>query len=115
MRYAIVSMDNRGRLADQSIMAALGWKPGDRVNIGVSLGAVVIQAHDEGVFALNAKAHLFVPASVRRWCALQAGDRVLLAAAPDHGALVVHTMATLDAMLQRHHAALAGGDSDDQP
>jgi hypothetical protein len=58
---------------------------------------------------------VFVPASVRRWCALEAGDRVLLAAAPDSGVLVVHTMATLDAVLERHHAALAGGEIDDQP
>jgi hypothetical protein len=113
MRYAIVALDNRGRLADQSIMAALRWGPGQRVDIGISAGAVVIQARDEGVFRLNAKRHVFVPAAVRRWWALAAGDRVLLAAAPDHGVLVVHTMAALDAMLVRYHTAVGGGDRDE--
>lgn len=56
-----------------------------------------------------------MPVAVRRWCAVRAGDRVLLVAAPDRGVLVVHTMAALDAMLGRYHAALAGGESDEQP
>jgi hypothetical protein len=36
-------------------------------------------------------------------------------AAPDDGVLVVHTMATLGAALEHHHAARARGDSNDQP
>jgi bifunctional DNA-binding transcriptional regulator/antitoxin component of YhaV-PrlF toxin-antitoxin module len=115
MRYAIVIVDERGRFTDQSIVRALGWGPGDRLDIGVSCGAVVIRTSAEGVFALNARGHVPVPVAVRRWCAVRTGDRVLLAAAPEHGVLVVHTMAALDAMVERYHAAMAGGASDDQP
>ena len=114
MRYAIVSVDHRGRFTDQSLVRALGWRPRDRVDIGVSCGAVIIQAHHEGVFALNARGHVPIPAAVRRWCAVGAGDRVLLAAAPERGVLVVHTMAALDAMVVGYHAGLAGGEHDDQ-
>jgi bifunctional DNA-binding transcriptional regulator/antitoxin component of YhaV-PrlF toxin-antitoxin module len=115
LRYAIVTVDGRGRFTDQGIVRALGWGPGDRLDIGVSCGAVIIRAHDEGLFTLNARGHVPVPVAVRRWCAVRAGDRVLLVAAPDRGVLVVHTMAALDAMLGRYHAALAGGESDEQP
>ena len=53
--------------------------------------------------------YVFLPAAVRRWCGLEAGNQAFLAAAPEHGVLVVHTMATLDAMVVRHHATLAEG------
>jgi hypothetical protein len=65
------------------------------------------------VFTLTGKGHVLIPAAVRHWCVVGAGDRVLLAAAPDHGVLVVHTMAALDAMVMRYHASLLGGDRDD--
>jgi hypothetical protein len=115
MRYAIVSVDNRGRFTDQSMVRALGWSPGQRLDIGVSCGAVLVQPHDDGLFTLNPRGHVPFPVAVRRWCAVSPGDRVLLAAAPEHGVLVVHTMAALDAMLARYHTAVMGGEGDDQP
>ncbi|MFD2415527.1 hypothetical protein [Amycolatopsis pigmentata] len=49
--------------------------------------------------------------TVRHWCHLQAGDRVLLAAAPDRGVLIVSTMSALDSMVTAFHSASTGGDA----
>jgi hypothetical protein len=48
--------------------------------------------------------------TVRRWCGLAVGDRVLLAAEPADGLLVVYPPATLDAMIIQLHARALGGD-----
>jgi bifunctional DNA-binding transcriptional regulator/antitoxin component of YhaV-PrlF toxin-antitoxin module len=115
LRYAIVTVDDRGRFTDQSIVRAMGWGPGRRVETRVVSGVLVIQAKDGGLHALTPKGHVQLPTAVRQWFAMGAGDRVLLAAAPDRGVLVVHTMAALDAMLERYHGALAGGEPDERP
>ncbi|GGM67957.1 hypothetical protein GCM10011608_61480 [Micromonospora sonchi] len=47
--------------------------------------------------------------AVRQWCGLTAGDRVLLAASPADGLLVVHPPAALDAMVVAVHADVLGG------
>jgi len=47
---------------------------------------------------------------LRSWCTLAAGSRVLLAANPDAGYLVVHPPADLDVMTSRRHAELFGGE-----
>lgn len=46
---------------------------------------------------------------IRRWCGLNPGDRVLLAAAPEPGLLLVHTMQALDATVADFHTP--GADS----
>ncbi|PSK62779.1 hypothetical protein B0E53_05297 [Micromonospora sp. MH33] len=53
-----------------------------------------------------------LPAVVRQWCGLTAGDRVLLAADPKAGRLVLHPPASLDAVVARvHDEAFGGGES----
>jgi bifunctional DNA-binding transcriptional regulator/antitoxin component of YhaV-PrlF toxin-antitoxin module len=69
-----------------------------------------VTATPQGVFSPTRGGHLRLPATVRRWCGLGAGDRVLLAAEPDAGLLVVHPPASLDAMVGWAHARALGGD-----
>jgi hypothetical protein len=52
-----------------------------------------------------------LPATVRHWCGLSPGSRVLLAADPAAGRLVVHPPAALDAMIGQFHARVPGGES----
>jgi hypothetical protein len=54
-----------------------------------------------------------LPAPVRRRCGLHPGNRVLLAADPEHGVLVVHPLSALDTMITAYHTALLGGDGDE--
>lgn len=103
--YGIATVDDRGRVTDQTLFRALGWGPGDRIDITVSADVLVIRTSEEGVFKLTGKGHLHIPAAVRRWCDLDTGDRVLLAAAPDHRLMVVHSMVALDTMVIEYHAS----------
>jgi bifunctional DNA-binding transcriptional regulator/antitoxin component of YhaV-PrlF toxin-antitoxin module len=64
-----------------------------------------------GVFSVTGQGHVRLPATVRRWCGLATGDRVLLAAEPARGLLVVHPPAALDAMIGQFQAAVLAGDA----
>jgi bifunctional DNA-binding transcriptional regulator/antitoxin component of YhaV-PrlF toxin-antitoxin module len=106
----IASVDSRGRIAEQSVVRALGWSAGQRLEIRVASGVIVVRADPAGVFVLARRCHVPIPAAVRRWCALESGQRVLLAVVPERRVLVIHTMAAVEEMLHARHAALLGGD-----
>ncbi|SCL19879.1 hypothetical protein GA0074692_0726 [Micromonospora pallida] len=108
--YGLATLDSRGRVADRTAMGALGWAPGRRLDIREHAGLIIVAADQQGVFAVTKEGHLRLPAVVRQWCGLAAGDRVFLVAEPDASRLVVHPPAALDAMIARAHAAALGGD-----
>jgi hypothetical protein len=106
----MAAVDCRGRVADRVVLAALGWTPGTRLDFRHTGGLLLVRAHPDGVFEVTGRGHLRLPAPVRRCCALAPGDRVLLAADPGGGVLVVHPPAALDALLAGCHARLADGE-----
>ncbi|MFC8845371.1 MULTISPECIES: AbrB/MazE/SpoVT family DNA-binding domain-containing protein [unclassified Micromonospora] len=97
-------------MADRTVMRALGWAPGRRLGIREHRGLVIVAADERGVFAVTREGRLRLPAVVRQWCGLAAGDRVFLVAEPDCSRLVVHPPAALDAMIAQAHVAVLGGD-----
>ena len=112
MLYRIAAVDDRGRIAEHTIVAALGWRPPQRLRLKqLSTTTMAVWTDPGGVVSLARRGHLPLPAAARRWCALQPGDRLLLAAAPQHDLLLVHTMTALDAMVSAFHQTTHGGDA----
>ena len=109
--YGFAAIDCNGRVADNTVIRALRWAPGTRLDIRESGGLVLVRADQQGVFCTSGQGYLRLPAAVRHWCGLRPGDRVLLAADADHGLLVVHPPAALDAMVTQFHADVLGGDA----
>lgn len=107
--YGLAAVDDRGRVADHTVVRALGWGSGIRLEIREIGGLVLVRADRQGVFSMTGQGHLRLPAMVRHWCGLVPGDRVLLAADPDQRLLVVHPPAALDAMVSQFHADVLGG------
>jgi hypothetical protein len=109
--YALSAVDKSGRVADRSIVRALGWVPGTRLDLRERAGVIVASAACDGVLCIDDRGHLHLPLAVRRWCRLAAGDRVLLVADRATGVLVAHPLAVLDRLLAGVHAAVAGGEA----
>ncbi|WP_444948128.1 AbrB/MazE/SpoVT family DNA-binding domain-containing protein [Micromonospora ureilytica] len=109
MVYGLAAIDTSGRIADRAVIRALGWAPGTRLHIREGSEVIVVRRDQQGVFTVSGQGHLRLPAAVRHWCGLTAGDRVLLAASPPEGLLVVHPPAALDAMVVAAHAGVLGG------
>jgi len=104
--YALTTIDDRGRLADRSLLRVLRWEPGQPVELTVlPAGVVLVASGAPGGHAVNGQGHLRLPAAVRRSCGLEAGDRVLLAADRDRQTVVAYTMAALDAMIVAWHSS----------
>ncbi|WP_422742405.1 hypothetical protein ACN27B_29090 [Micromonospora sp. WMMD754] len=109
MVYGLAAIDSSGRIADRTVIRALGWMPGTRLYIREGAGVIVVRLDRQGVFTVSGQGHLHLPAAVRHWCGLTAGDRVFLAANPADGLLVVHPPSALDAMVVAVHADALGG------
>jgi hypothetical protein len=109
--YTVSTIDNRGRVADASVVRALGWAAGARLNVREQGLLVVASLDDQGVFQIGTSGHLVIPVAVRRWCGLRPGDRVLLAGDPDRGLIVVHPPEAIDAMIEHLHAIRLGDTS----
>jgi bifunctional DNA-binding transcriptional regulator/antitoxin component of YhaV-PrlF toxin-antitoxin module len=106
----LATVDCRGRIADRTVVRALGWAPGTRVGIRQVHGVLVIGAAAGGMTRVSSEGHVRLPAAVRRGCGLVAGDRVLLAADPVAGRLVVYPPAALDMLITECDAGLRDGD-----
>jgi hypothetical protein len=107
--YALATLDCHGRVADRKIMVALGWSTATALAIRQQQGLIVVGADQYGAFRLTARLFLHLPVAVRGWCGLHSGNRVLLAARPQQGQLIVHPPAVLDAALDELHARLLEG------
>src|SRR5688500_16444409 len=68
--YALPAIDCNGRLADQAIVRVMGWKPGTRYAIQEQGGLLLVDADPRGVFTVTRQGHLYIPAVVRRRCAI---------------------------------------------
>jgi len=109
--FGVATLDCNGRLAEGSVVAALGWGVGTRLDIRVLAGLVLIAADPYAVFRMTRPGQLRIPAGVRDWCGLAPGHRVLLTADLDAALLVVHPPAAMAAMVSQFHAAVLGGDA----
>jgi hypothetical protein len=110
--YAVTAVDARGRLADASPVRKLAWAPGTPVALHVVRGQVVVATRRStpGRHAITRQGHLRLPATVRHACRLRTGARVLVAAHPDTGVLVVFTTRVLDGVLRACFQSLISGD-----
>jgi len=100
--YGTGRIDASGRVADQAVGCALGWREGDRLTVTASPGVVTARRDPRGMVTVPARACLAIPAVLRRRCGLRAGDRVLLAAVPGQGLLVAYSFAVVDQALRTH-------------
>lgn len=96
LRFGLATVDTNGRVADSTLFTALGWKDGTRLDIRTCGGLVIVIADEYGVFQFKSPGYVRIPATARHWCHLPLGERVLLAADPVNGLLVVHPPAVLE-------------------
>jgi bifunctional DNA-binding transcriptional regulator/antitoxin component of YhaV-PrlF toxin-antitoxin module len=105
MLYGVGPVDASGRVKNSDIVRALGWRPGDKLEVVPGLGGIVIFLSPGGPFTVPVKPCIMIPAAARRIHDIQPGDHVLLAAAPEYSVVIVHTRQAVNEMLTRYHSA----------
>jgi hypothetical protein len=112
MYYAVTRMDQRGRLADRSLLRLLGWLPGQQVDLRVCHGLVIVAVLSERGVAVTRQGHLRLPAVVRHACGLLSGQQILIAAEPHGEAITLYPASVVDTAFARLLGWFAEGDSD---
>jgi hypothetical protein len=75
----MAALDCHGRIADRTILLALGWPAGHRLTIHETAGTLTVDPDPDGETQVTRQGHLRIPAALRHRCDLSSGDRVLLA------------------------------------
>jgi bifunctional DNA-binding transcriptional regulator/antitoxin component of YhaV-PrlF toxin-antitoxin module len=105
MLYGVGRVDASGRVSNRDIVRALGWQPGDKLEVIPALGGIVILSSPDGPLSVPLKPYIVIPAAARLLHNIEAGDHVLLAAAPEYGIVIVHTRQAVNDMLARYHSS----------
>jgi bifunctional DNA-binding transcriptional regulator/antitoxin component of YhaV-PrlF toxin-antitoxin module len=103
------ALDRGGRIADRTVIEALGWTPGTRLQLEAARTHLTLRAAIDGALAVKDHRYLWLPAATRHLLTLRPGDRVLLSAQPERQTLVVYPPAALDQLLPHGRSASEGG------
>jgi bifunctional DNA-binding transcriptional regulator/antitoxin component of YhaV-PrlF toxin-antitoxin module len=103
-------IDASGRVADRTIIHALGWRPGDQLTLTGTPDGVIARRDPTGMLSLGRKPYVTIPAVLRIRCGLHPGQRVLLAATLDEDLLAVYPLSTLHQAI-RSTVPVQGGES----
>jgi hypothetical protein len=106
----MAALDCHGRIADRTVLLALGWPAGHRLTIHETAGTLTVVADPDGEARVTGQGHLRLPAALRHRCALGTGDRVLLAANPDRSHLAIYPPIVLDTVLAQPPTTRTGGE-----
>jgi bifunctional DNA-binding transcriptional regulator/antitoxin component of YhaV-PrlF toxin-antitoxin module len=104
------ALDCHGRIADRTILHALGWRAGDQLTIRETAGQLTVVPDPDGDAQVTGQGHLRIPAALGHRCALRTGDRVLLAADTNRSELAIYPPAALDAALAQQPTTRIGGE-----
>jgi hypothetical protein len=107
--YAISRVDASGRVASRHMISALGWEQGRKFEYTIARRAIVLRASSAGPFTVPQRPYIVLPLAARRFSGIDPGDQVLVAAAPEHGIVIVHTLSALDDMLAEYYSARPEG------
>lgn len=106
-RFSSTTMDDRGRLADRTMVRSLGWGPRTAVTVTVLPDAGIVIVEAGGATMLTSGGFLRLSANNRHACRLRPGDRLLLVACPAERFLLAYTPYAVDAMTSTYRAAHA--------
>jgi hypothetical protein len=104
MLYGIGRVDESGRVACNQIISELDWRLGTRLDVIVTPRAIVIRAAPSGLFSVPRRPCIVLPLHARRPHGIKPRDHVLIAAAPEHGLVLVYPLSALDDMISRYHS-----------
>lgn len=99
-------MDRSGRIHERLLLRALGWEPGDRVDMDTIHGIILIATTPTGLHTIDHRGAIKLPATLRRLCNINYGPPLVLAAAIPKQVMVVHPATMVARMLADHYTHL---------
>lgn len=84
-------------------MAALGWQPGDRLDLDIIHQPIVAVPNVTGRHTVDNRGGIALPAATRRMCGIEPGPPVILAALPNIHTLVIYPATVAGRLLAAHY------------
>jgi hypothetical protein len=109
--YAVAAVDCNGRVGERGVIQAMGWAAATVLDLRVRENLIVVQPDQRGAQVLGLSGYLRLPAPIRHRCRLVPGARLLLAADPTAGVMVIYPPAVLDAMVCAFQAGVLGAET----
>lgn len=100
----MATIDDSGRFGDRLLMTALGWRPGDQIEVEVLPGAAVLRRSAHGRFQVDSRGHVFLPTATRTVLGVSVGGRAVLVAVPDRDLLTIYPASVVTALHGGMHA-----------
>jgi len=97
--YGLARVQTRGTIGNRGIVRSLRWQHADRLDAELTPGAIILRPSPHGPVGVHEDLRVTIPATARRSHGIKTGDYLLLAAAPAHHLLVIHTMRAVDELL----------------
>jgi hypothetical protein len=104
--------DRSGRVNAAPLLAALAWRPGERIEVDVVHGIVVVTATRTGRHVIGSRGDIGIASAVRTMCGIQPDQSVLMAALVSRGVLAIHPAHTVTRLLARLHGQILGDHHD---
>ncbi|WP_405132910.1 hypothetical protein [Nocardia sp. NBC_01388] len=109
--FGSVLVNYAGRIAERSVLSALGWEAGTPIDIEPALPDVLlVTSSPDSAYAIARNGQLPIPAPIRRAARLRIGHRVLLAAHPDQHRLIIVCQNAFDILIADIRTRIDGGD-----
>jgi bifunctional DNA-binding transcriptional regulator/antitoxin component of YhaV-PrlF toxin-antitoxin module len=108
----VAAVDHSGRFGDRQLIGALGWRPGDQIEVEVLPGAAALRRSPRGRFQVDTRGHVFLPVATRTVLGLPVGGRVVLLAVPGRNLLMIHPPGVVTALLAARYRMIAGAADD---
>jgi hypothetical protein len=105
--YGLARVWTNGTIGNGSTAKALRWRHADRLNADLTPGPIIVRPCPRRRIGVHQDLRLTIPAAARRSYGIKTGDHVLLAAAPAHRLLIIHTIRAVDELLTVLDAALS--------
>jgi hypothetical protein len=99
----VARLDASGRFCSRSLLPALAWTPGHRIDLRVGADAVVIGSCAAGGQQVGSRGELTLPNSARMLAGLDAQPRVVLVAVPTKDLLIAHPPVLIARLLAEHY------------
>jgi bifunctional DNA-binding transcriptional regulator/antitoxin component of YhaV-PrlF toxin-antitoxin module len=101
-------VDRSGRVRDRTLLTALGWAEGMRLEIRMAPGTAVLSRSADGAFQVDGRDQVVLPAATRALLGITPGQRVVLVAMPDTDLLFVHPVTVAAAWIAAHYLETSG-------
>src|SRR6185369_2508664 len=98
--FDIARLDSSGRLSSRGLVRALGWRPGQRLDVTAVGPCITVSASTTGRHNVTARGELSLPAPARALTGIGLDQRVLVTADPARGLLVVRPVAVVARLLK---------------